>query len=82
MSRNLTDEEVEVEIERLKKSPYVKLARREQAVRYRRRTMLYNLRMLEKKGRQLEASGITMDVLNDMDREEFTEEELHFPTGK
>jgi hypothetical protein len=33
----LTDEQVEQEIERLKKSPLVSLARKEQRIRYKRR---------------------------------------------
>ena len=60
----LTDEQVELEIERLTQSPLVALARREQRVRYRRRQYLYQLRDLEKKGRALEKAGITMDVLD------------------
>lgn len=60
----LTDEQVEQEIERLRQSPLVALARREQRIRYRRRQFLYQLRDLEKKGKALEKAGITMDVLN------------------
>ena len=62
----LTDLQVEQEIERLQESPYVKLANKERRVRNRRRMYLYGLRQLEKKGRDLEKSGITMDVLNSM----------------
>lgn len=60
----LTDEQVEKEIERLKKSPLVALARREQRIRYRRRQLLYQLRDLEKKGAALQKAGITMEVLS------------------
>jgi predicted ArsR family transcriptional regulator len=60
----LTDEQVEQEIERLRQSPLVALARREQRIRYRRRQFLYTLRDLEKKGRALEKAGINMEVLN------------------
>ena len=60
----LTDDQVEQEIERLRQSPFVELARREQRIRYRRRQFLYQLRNLEKKGRELEQAGITMEVLN------------------
>lgn len=59
----LTDEQVEMEIERLTKSPLVALARYEQRVRYRRRQYLYTLRDLEKKGRALEKAGINREVL-------------------
>lgn len=66
----LTDEQVEREIERLRNSPMVALARKEERVRYKRRQVLYNLRALEKKGKQLLAAGITMEVLQGMDDEE------------
>lgn len=62
----LTDEAVEAEIARLQASPLVALARREERIRYRRRQYMYQLRAYEKKGRALEAEGITMDVLEDM----------------
>ena len=62
----LTDEQVEQEIERLTKSPFVALARYEQRVRYRRRQYLYTLRDLEKKGKALEKSGITREMLAEM----------------
>ena len=60
----LTDEQVEQEIERLRNSPLVALARREQRIRYRRRQFLYQLRDLEKKGEALQKAGIDMEVLN------------------
>lgn len=56
----LTDEQVEAEIARLTKTDAVKLARREQRVKYRRRQVLYSLRALEKRGKQLMAQGVTM----------------------
>lgn len=59
----LTDEQVEREIERLRESPLVALARKEERIRYKRRQVLYNLRALEKKGKQLHAAGITMEML-------------------
>ena len=60
----ITDEMVEEEILRLQKSPLVKLARREEAIRNRRRQYMYQLRMYEKKGKALEAMGVTMDSLD------------------
>lgn len=63
----LTDAQVEQEIERLTNSEEVKLARREQRIKYRRRQYLYQLRDLEKKGRALMEAGITMDILDDME---------------
>lgn len=66
-SSSLTDEEVEVEIARLKDSPYVKLAKKEERIRYRRRQYMYQLRMYEKKGIQMAEEGITLSSLDDMD---------------
>ena len=57
----LTDEQVEQEIERLKKSPMVQLARRETAIKYKRRQALYQLRYLEKRGVELTENGITLE---------------------
>lgn len=62
----LTDEMVEEEIERLQNSPLVKLARKEERIRNARRQFMYQLRMYEKKGKQLEAEGITMETLERM----------------
>lgn len=62
----MTDEMVEEEIIRLQASPLVKLARREEAIRNRRRQYMYQLRMYEKKGKQLEAQGITLEELEEM----------------
>ena len=59
----LTDEQVEREMERLRESPLVALARKEERIRYKRRQVLYNLRALEKNGKQLQAAGITMEML-------------------
>lgn len=62
----MTDEMVEEEILRLQSSPLVKLARREENIRNRRRQYMYILRGYEKKGRQLEAEGVTMESLEEM----------------
>ena len=62
----MTDEQVEEEILRLQTSPHVKLARREEAIRNRRRQYMYQLRMYEKKGKQLEAQGVTLEELEAM----------------
>ena len=62
----MTDEMVEEEILRLQSSPHVKLARREEAIRNRRRQYMYTLRMYEKKGKQLEAEGITPEELEEL----------------
>ena len=65
----LTDEQVEAEIERLKKSDFVKLAKKEEQIRYRRRQYLYGLRQYEKEGKELAKSGITIEMLESMDNE-------------
>ena len=62
----MTDDMVEEEILRLQSSHHVKLARREEAIRNRRRQYMYTLRMYEKKGKQLEAEGITLEELEEM----------------
>ena len=69
MKDYLTDEQVEKEIERLQDSPMVALARKEAGLRYRRRQTLYNLRNLEKKGKELAKAGITMEILESMEKE-------------
>lgn len=60
----LTDEEVEMEIERLSNNDYVKLAKAEQREKYKRRQYLYNLRYLEKRGKELAEQGITIECLD------------------
>lgn len=76
MSRRtfITDEAVEKELEQLKASPYVQLARREQRLKYKYRQQLYSLRNLEKRGKELAAIGITIDTidecLEDLEKEE------------
>ena len=65
----LTDEEVEREIERLQGSPLVKLAKKEERIRYKRRQYLYCLRNYEKKGKELKKAGITMEMLESISKE-------------
>lgn len=62
----LTDEMVEEEIARLQASPLVKLAKREEAIRYRRRQYMYQLRGYEKKGKALAAQGVTLRSLEEL----------------
>ena len=62
----LTDEAVEDEIARLQASPLVKLAKREEAIRYRRRQYMYALRSYEKKGKALAAQGVTLASLEEL----------------
>lgn len=59
----VTDEMVDEEIERLLNSPHVKLAKKEEQIRNARRQYMYQLRSYEKKGKQLEADGVTLESL-------------------
>ena len=63
----MTDREVEMEIERLLNSPMVKLAKKEEAIRNRRRQYMYCLRTYEKKGKELAAQGVTIEGLEALD---------------
>ena len=60
----LTDEQVEREIERLTASEQVRLAGKEIQIKYRRRKYMYNLRLLEKRGFELESMGVTEDNIS------------------
>lgn len=76
----MTDEDVERELEELKQSPYVQLARREQRLKYKYRQQLYTLRNLDKRGRELANIGVTLDKLDEyletLEKEEAAEKEL------
>mgnify|MGYP006992064129 CR=1 FL=1 len=62
----LTDEAVEEEIARLSLSEDVRLARRELRLKYKRRQQLYTLRALEKRGKELAESGVTIDNIDEL----------------
>jgi hypothetical protein len=64
--KNWTDEEVEIEIHRLQQSEFVKLAKKEQQIKYRRRQQMWNLQFMEKRGKQLVSMGITADNMEEM----------------
>lgn len=57
----LTDEEVEVEIERLKQSEFVKLARKAERIKYKRKQRLYQYQWFENRGKELAKQGYTLD---------------------
>ena len=63
----LTDAQVEEEIARLSKSPYVKLARQQERIKYQRRQYLYGLRDLEKRGKALyeKMEGLDIEGIDD-----------------
>lgn len=62
----LTDEAVELEIARLQNSDFVKLARKEMRLKYKRRQVLYQLRNLDKRGKELAHAGITPENIEAM----------------
>ena len=62
----LTDEAVELEIVKLQQSDFVKLARKEMRLKYKRRQLLYNLRNLDKRGKELAKAGITPENIEAM----------------
>ena len=74
-TRGLTDEQVEQEIERLRHSDAVRLAKKKERYDYRRRQYLYTLRFLEKRGIEMMASGLTEEELDRMYRRFDAEEE-------
>lgn len=62
MARDImTDEQVEQEITRLQESELVKLAKKEERIKMRRRQAMYNLRFLERRGKELAAEGYTLE---------------------
>lgn len=69
----LTDDEVEKEIEQLRQSDMVKLARKELRLKYKRRQKLYSLRNLEKRGEALANAGITYNMLDELENDEIQE---------
>ena len=68
MSEKMTYAEIEAEIERLKNSPHVALARKERMFRYQRIRVMESLRREEQAGMELEKSGMTMEVLEEKSR--------------
>nr|DAY68116.1 MAG TPA: hypothetical protein [Caudoviricetes sp.] len=62
----LTDEQVEAEISRLSKSDDVKLAKKENKLKNRRRQYMYQLRVMEKRGKELAELGITSENMEQM----------------
>lgn len=58
-NKKWTDEQVEEEIARLNASEFVKLARKEKQIKYRRRQQMWTLQYMEARGKQLASEGIT-----------------------
>lgn len=67
-----TMEEIEQEIERLRKSEHVRLYEKHVRLMNRRRTYMNQLRWEERKGRELAESGLTLENIE----EKLSEEEL------
>lgn len=63
--REYTMNEIEAEIERLKKSDAVRLARKEQHIYAKRKSYMSALLALEKRGMELKAEGITMENMRE-----------------
>ena len=61
----ISDTQVEREIARLEKSPHVLLAKHEEQLRHQRRIYMKNLQALERKGKKLEAEGLSLDMIED-----------------
>lgn len=64
-TRKWTDDAVEAEISRLKESEYVKLAKKEKAIKERRRQYMWGLQYLEARGKQLASNGITFENMEE-----------------
>jgi hypothetical protein len=60
-----TMEEIEQEIERLQKSEHVRLYQKHVRLLNKRRRYMNQLRWEERKGRELAASGLTLDNIED-----------------
>lgn len=60
-----TDEQVEQEIERLLKTDEVRLARRENQLKYKRRQYMWSLQYMEARGKQLASEGVTMENIEE-----------------
>ena len=64
-NKKWTDEQVEAEIARLNNSEFVKLARKEKQIKYRRKQQMWNLQFMEARGRQLDSLGITFENMEE-----------------
>ena len=61
-----TESDVEEEIDRLLDSTAVRMAKKAEAIKNRRRQYMYQLRSYEKKGLEMLAKGIMMEDLESM----------------
>ncbi len=64
-NKKWTDEQVEAEIARLNASEYVKLARKEKQIKYRRKQQMWTLQYMEARGKELASMGITPENMEE-----------------
>ena len=62
---NISDIEVELEIERLRGSDAVHLAQKEIRIKNKRRLYMHQLRCLEKRGKALLENGVTFENIEE-----------------
>ena len=62
----MTDKQIETEIKRLQSSEAVKLAKKYENYKNRRRQYMYKLRWFEKQGLKMMDDGITLDSVNEL----------------
>ena len=61
MKYQMTDEQIDAEIERLRMPAYVKLAKKEENIKYQKRRVLSTLMAKEKRGMELAKKGYTFE---------------------
>ena len=66
VTTNEADAAIEAEIAHLRADEYARLAKHYEYARTRRKQYLYQLRYLQKKGRELAELGVTMENLDEM----------------
>ncbi len=64
-NKKWTDAQVEAEIARLTGSEFVKLAAKENSIKYKRRQYMTTLLYKEARGKELAAMGITLENMED-----------------
>ena len=66
MARGLTDEQVEIELKKVRATPEYKLGIKERGLKNKRRQLLYRDKWLQKRGAELMAMGITVENIKDV----------------
>jgi hypothetical protein len=65
-NKKWTDDAVEAEIARLEESEFVKLARKEKQIKYRRKQYMWNMQYMEARGKQLASNGVTFENMEEV----------------